>query len=229
MLMEARKLTKRYSAGRFCRAGGFTLHESDICLEAGETVGIFGKSGSGKTTLANLMAGILPATSGALFWKGSAIRYPFRGTLRRTVQMVYQHPEEAFDPLWTLRKSLLEPYRVHKIPFREEAFAAQLAQVGLYEEHLSRRPDALSGGELQRAALARVMIMDPELMILDEPVSMLDAVSQAQVLQILRDYQRQHQTAYLFITHNKDVMRYMCSRCYFLENGIIVKEEEVQA
>ena len=141
--------------------------------------------------------------------------------------MVYQHPEEAFDPLWTLRKSLLEPYRVHKIPFREEAFAAQLAQVGLYEEHLSRRPDALSGGELQRAALARVMIMGPELMILDEPVSMLDAVSQAQVLQILRDYQRQHQTAYLFITHNKDVMRYMCSRCYFLENGIIVKEEEV--
>ncbi len=223
MLLEASKLTKRYSAG------GFTLHETDLHLDAGETVGIFGKSGSGKTTLANLLAGILPVNSGTLRWNGEIVRYPFRGELRRTVQMVYQHPEEAFDPLWSLRQSLLEPYRIHKVPFDEAEFVQRLAQVGLYEEHLSRRPGALSGGELQRAALARVMSMAPKLLILDEPVSMLDAVSRAQVLQILRDYQRQHRTAYLFITHDPAVMRCLCSRCYFLENGSVVKEEKVGA
>lgn len=200
--------------------------DASITIRAGETVGVFGKSGSGKTTLANLIAGALPATSGRIFWRDAPAAYPYRGALRRAIQMVYQHPEEAFDPCWSLQESLLEPYRVHRLPFSREKFAALLGQVGLYEEHLSRDLGALSGGELQRAALARAMSMSPQLMLLDEPTSMLDSISQAQVLQILKEYQREHQTAYLLITHDLQVMRYMCDRCYFLADGCIQREED---
>ena len=120
----------------------------------------------------------------------------------------------------------MEPYRIHRLDFSEEKFTALLEQVGLYKEHLSRDLSSLSGGELQRAALARVMSMSPRLILLDEPTSMLDSISQAQILQILKTYQKQHRTAYLLITHDLQVMRHMCGRCYFLENGCIQGEEE---
>lgn len=226
MLMETRNLTKIYSSGMIHKTKTYALSEADIRIRKGEAVGIFGKSGSGKTTLANLIAGVFPPTSGSIIWNGEPVRYPFRGALRQAVQMVDQHPEQAFDPCWSLKKSILEPYRIHKIPDTKESVDALLAQVGLYEEHLYRNLASLSGGELQRAALARAMAVRPELIILDEPTSMLDSISQAQVLQILKDYQRQQETSYLFISHDPDVMRYLCGRCYFLEKGRIVGEEE---
>lgn len=225
MLMETHKLTKIYSSGMIRRTKTHALSDAEIRIRQGETVGIFGKSGSGKTTLANLIAGVFPATSGSILWKGEAVRFPFRGSLRRGIQMVDQHPEQAFDPSWSLKKSILEPYRIYKMPCTKEEIDALLAQVGLYEEHLSRGLASLSGGELQRAALARTMAIRPELIILDEPTSMLDSISQAQILQILKDYQRQHGTAYLFISHDLDVMRYLCGRCYFLEKGRVAGEE----
>ncbi len=227
MLVETHKLTKVYTSGLWRRTSFKALTDADICIEKGETVGIFGKSGSGKTTLANIIAGIMPATRGEVLFKDKPVKYPFRGSIRKAIQMVYQHPEEAFDPRWTLRHSLMEPYHIQKIPFEEDVFAEYLTKVGLYKEHLSRKPDTLSGGELQRAALARVMVMEPDLIILDEPTSMLDSISQAQLLSILRNYQKEHGNAYLFITHNLDVMNYLCSRCYFLETGKIVKKVNV--
>lgn len=201
------------------------MKNASLTIREGETVGIFGKSGSGKTTLANLIAGVIPPSSGQISWNGKPAAYPYRGALRRAVQMVYQHPEEAFDPCWSLEQSLMEPYRIHRLSFSEEKFTALLKQVGLYKEHLLRDLFSLSGGELQRAALARVMSMSPQLILLDEPTSMLDSISQAQILQILKEYQKQHRTAYLLITHDLQVMRYMCDRCYFLENGCIQGEE----
>ena len=157
MLMETRNLTKIYSSGMIHKTKTYALSEADIRIRKGEAVGIFGKSGSGKTTLANLIAGVFPPTSGSIIWNGEPVRYPFRGALRQAVQMVDQHPEQAFDPCWSLKKSILEPYRIHKIPDTKESVDALLAQVGLYEEHLSRNLASLSGGELQRAALARAM------------------------------------------------------------------------
>lgn len=225
MLLETKKLSKIYLSGLFSKTKTCALSEIDMTINPGESVGIFGKSGSGKTTLSNLIAGVLSATSGQIFWKGRPVSSPYRGELRRAVQMVYQHPEEAFDPSWNLKRSLTEPYRIHHIPYMEEELRRLMEQVGLYEEHLNKSLETLSGGELQRAALTRVMTIRPELILLDEPTSMLDSISQAQILQILREYQTRCGCAYLFISHDPEVMRHMCDRCYFLEDGHIAKEE----
>lgn len=225
MLLETRNLGKIYYFGLFVKTRTYALSEVDIHIDSGETVGIFGKSGSGKTTLSNLIAGVLPATSGQIFWKGEPVSCPYRGGLRRSVQMVYQHPEEVFDPSWDLMRSLLEPCRIHRLPCTGETLRELMDQVGLYEEHLGRSLGELSGGELQRAALIRIMLMQPELILLDEPTSMLDAISQAQILQILREYQERCGCAYLLISHDMAVIRHMCGRCYFLENGKVARQE----
>lgn len=225
MLLQTKELCKTYSTGLIRREKTEALRNASIHAAPGEAVGIFGKSGSGKTTLVNLIAGVLPPSSGEILWKERRIQYPYQGVLRRTIQVLYQHPEDAFDPTWPLKKSILEPFRIHHLSWSEQSLSALLESVGLYEEHLERKPSALSGGELQRAALARIMAMQPELVILDEPTSMLDSISQAQVLQILKEYQRVHQTAYLLISHNYDVIRHLCSRCYRIEEGQILGEE----
>ena len=226
-LLRTEHLTKTYASGLFRRNRTPALRDVSISIGPGETVGIYGKSGSGKTTLASLVTGILPATGGRIYWEDRPVAAPYRGALRRAIQMVDQHPEEAFDPRWSLEKSLMEPYRVHRLPFDRDRFRDLLAQVGLYEEHLHRDLGSLSGGELQRAALARALSMEPLLLLLDEPTSMLDAISQAQILQILKDYQANHGTAYLLITHDLAVMRHMCTHCYFLADGCVTGEEEV--
>lgn len=225
-MLTAKNLSKTYASGIFSRARVAALRGADIHIGAAETVGLFGKSGSGKTTLANILAGVFPPTSGEVLWDGAPVRFPYRGQLRRQIQVLYQHPENAFDPSWTLRKSILEPFRVHRIPYTEESLEKLLLRVGLYREHLSRGLHSLSGGELQRAALARTLAMQPRLILLDEPTSMLDSISQAQILHILKEYQRDCGASYLLISHDPDVIRHMCRRCYCLEDGRITKEEK---
>lgn len=227
-MLTVHDLSKTFSTGMVVKRRTEALKNANLHIAPGETVGLFGASGSGKTTLANLIAGVLKPTSGEILFHGQAIQTPYRGAVRRAIQVIYQHPENAFDPSWSLEKSLLEPFRVHKIPYTRERLRALLEQVGLYEEHLSRNLHALSGGELQRAALARVMVLKPELILLDEPTSMLDSISQAQVLGILKRYQREHGTAYLLISHDAQVVRSLCSRCYYIERGELTREERFE-
>ena len=212
MFLKADNLSKTYSSGFLSGKKVAALQNASITIREGETVGIFGKSGSGKTTLANLIAG----------GDSRVIRPDFLGRqagcipLSRPTPAGYSDGISAsgggIDPCWSLERSLMEPYRIHRLDFSEEKFTALLEQVGLYKEHLSRDLSSLSGGELQRAALARVMSMSPQLILLDEPTSMLDSISQAQILQILKTYQKQHRTAYLLITHD-------CKSCAICVTG----------
>lgn len=227
-MLTVHDLSKTFSSGMVARRRTEALRGVNLHIEAGESVGLFGPSGSGKTTLANLIAGVLKPTAGEIRFHDQPIQMPYRGAVRRAIQVLYQHPESAFDPGWSLKRSILEPLRVHKIPYTEEHLCALLAQVGLYDEHLTRGLHALSGGELQRAALARVMVLEPELILLDEPTSMLDSISQAQVLGILKRYQREHGTAYLLISHDAQVIRSMCSRCYTIDQGELIREERFE-
>ncbi len=223
-MLTAKHVSKTYTSGFFSRTKVSGLSEASLSVSPGETVGIFGPSGSGKTTLANILAGVFAPSGGQVLWDGKPVRFPYRGKLRREIQVLYQHPENAFDPSWSLKNSILEPFRVHHIPYTEESLEKLLSQVGLYQEHLSRGLHSLSGGELQRAALARALCLKPRLLILDEPTSMLDSISQAQILHILKEYQKERHTAYILISHSLEVIQYMCSRCYFLEDGRIAKE-----
>ena len=224
MKIQAVNLSKTFNSGIR------TVHavvEASIVIHQGETVGLLGNSGSGKTTLGQMLAGLQKPTKGTIIVDEENMVFPYRGENRRRIQLLFQQPEVAFDPCRTLRYSMREVYGIAGIPYSQELLQTYLARYGLYEEHLDRYPSELSGGELQRAALARILLLKPELIILDEPTSMLDSISQAQIIRLLQKTQKECGTSYLFISHNQALTKQFCHRVYFMENGII-KEDDME-
>lgn len=216
-IMEAVSLTKHF---RSADKTWFTAVDgASISLQKGKTLGLLGQSGSGKSTLGQMMVGLLRPDSGELFFHGERLSYPIRGQARRRIQILFQHPEVSFNPQLTLRQSLAEPFKLMGKPFDDGAILSVIEPFGLHAEHLARYPGELSGGELQRAALARVTVLEPEMLLLDEPTSMLDVITQAQMIDFLRRYQQQHQTAYLFITHSTALAEQFCDEIVKMEDG----------
>ena len=216
-IMEAVSLTKHF---RSADKTWFTAVDgASISLQKGKTLGLLGQSGSGKSTLGQMMVGLLKPDSGELFFHGKLLSYPIRGKARRRIQILFQHPEVSFNPQLTLRQSLVEPFKLMGKPFDDGAILSVIEPFGLHAEHLARYPGELSGGELQRAALARVTVLEPEMILLDEPTSMLDVITQAQMIDFLRRYQQQHQTAYLFITHSTALAEQFCDEIVKMEDG----------
>lgn len=225
-IMEAVSLTKHFrSADKTC----FTAVDgASISLQKGKTLGLLGQSGSGKSTLGQMMVGLLRPDSGELFFHSKLLSYPIRGQARRRIQILFQHPEVSFNPQLTLRQSLVEPFKLMGKPFDDGAILSVIEPFGLHAEHLARYPGELSGGELQRAALARVTVLEPEMILLDEPTSMLDVITQAQMIDFLRRYQQQHQTAYLFITHSTALAEQFCDEIVKMEDGHLLKERNTK-
>ena len=131
----------------------------------------------------------------------------------------------SFNPALPLIRSMVEPYRLYGLPYSKEILIADVERYGLHEEHLYRCPGELSGGELQRAALARLLVLQPKVLVLDEPTSMLDVITQAQMVAMLRDYQKETGASYLFITHNRSLCDRVCDKVYDVEQGNITLEE----
>ena len=216
-IMKAVSLTKRF---RSADKTWFTAVDgASISLQKSKTLGLLGQSGSGKSTLGQMMVGLLKPDSGELFFHGERLSYPIRGQARRKIQILFQHPEVSFNPQLTLRQSLVEPLKLTGRPFNDGAILSVIEPFGLHAEHLARYPGELSGGELQRAALARVTVLEPEMILLDEPTSMLDVITQAQMIDFLRRYQQHHQTAYLFITHSTALAEQFCDEIVNMEDG----------
>lgn len=225
-IMEAVSLTKHF---RSADKTWFTAVDgASISLQKGKTLGLLGQSGSGKSTLGQMMVGLLKPDSGELFFHGKLLSYPIRGQVRRRIQILFQHPEVSFNPQLTLRQSLVEPFKLMGKPFDDGAILSVIEPFGLHAEHLARYPGELSGGELQRAALARVTVLEPEMILLDEPTSMLDVITQAQMIDFLRRYQQQHQTAYLFITHSTALAKQFCDEIVKMEDGHLLKERNTK-
>ena len=201
------------------------VREADIILYEGETVGVLGESGSGKSTLGQVLVGLRAPTKGTVLYNGNPVSFPYKGEIRREIQILFQHPEVSFNPRLTLASSLREPYDLYHIPFSREILLRNLNRFGLYAEHLDRLPGTLSGGELQRAALARILTVSPRLIVLDEPTSMLDVISQAQIIEILRQIQKEQRTSYLFITHNLALCKAFSNRIYIMKDGILSSVE----
>lgn len=214
MLMEMRDISKRYTS-----RGRLVVQDISFGLDRGETVALFGDSGSGKSTIGQIMAGLMPPTSGQLFLDGQPLAYPFRGKARQSIQLLFQHPEVSFNPRMKLIASLREPARFLRKSMTDDELLAHLEAYGIYREHMDRYPAELSGGELQRMALARIMLVEPRLIVLDEPTSMLDVISQAQMIRLLRQVQDRDGLGYLFISHDIELCRRFASRIYRLENG----------
>jgi peptide/nickel transport system ATP-binding protein len=222
MLLEAVALEMTYPRGWRRRAGKPVLKGVNLSLGTGEVVGVVGESGSGKTTLGMLLAGILKPDRGAVRYAGTdlwACGCRRRRHLARNLQMVFQHPETTFDPCWSLARSLGEAFVLRGKSFTVNDLAARLEQVDLSPCLLNRRPHQLSGGELQRAAIARAMALDPTVLVLDEPTAMLDALTQAEIFALLKRIQDRSAVTYLLISHDPDLVARFCHRAFCLTGG----------
>jgi len=204
-----------------------------IELQAGQSLGLLGSSGSGKSTLGRLLLGLEKPTHGHVTFAGqdvSRLRGPQARDFQRAVQLVFQDAPGAFNPQRSIGWSIAEPLR-HLSGLdstaREQRVLTLLQQMGLREEHAERLPHQLSGGQLQRANIARALAVSPQLVVLDEALSNLDRVLQLQLLQRLEMLRRESGTAFVLITHDLSLVRYFCQRVVLLDAGRIVEDRPV--
>lgn len=222
-MLEAVEVSKKYwdrSSGRQYDV----LQSCSLQIAAGEAVGMMGPSGCGKSTLARVLLRLLPTDSGRIIFQTQDVTQLSQKQLkpfRQQVQFISQRPESFFYPLLKLGASLREPLQIFDLPDSSETIEAALATVKLSPALLDRYPHQVSGGEVQRLSIARALLLKPKLLILDEPTSMLDISVQAQILQLLKNIRQQEQMAFLFISHDKAVINYMCDRQLYMQEGRI--------
>jgi oligopeptide/dipeptide ABC transporter ATP-binding protein len=201
----------------------------------GETFGFVGESGCGKSTLGKTILGIYRATGGHVTFKNRDITWLPRKEairVRREIQYVYQDPGSSLDPHWKIRKILAEPLHIHTSLKRvaiEERTLEMLKAVGLGEEHLGLYPHEFSGGQQRRLGLARILCLNPSLVILDEPTSGLDVSVQATILKLFLDLKSRFNLTYIFISHNLSVVRMMCQRLAVMYAGKIMEMGDTAA
>ena len=208
----------------------------DVSFEVprGQTLALVGESGSGKSTIGLMLLDLLEPTSGDILYEGrpfSARRGRERKALRREMQVVFQDPYASLNARMNVRETLTEGMMVHRLGAnaqeREARAAALLQQVSLTPDALERYPHEFSGGQRQRIAIARALSVEPKFLVLDEPTSALDVSVQSQVLNLLRQLQREFGLTYLLITHNLDVVGYLADSVCVLEAGKIVERGTV--
>jgi peptide/nickel transport system ATP-binding protein len=203
----------------------------DLEIFSGETFGIIGESGSGKTTTGRAILQLIKPDRGLVRFNGvelTKLKGEQMRQMRSQMQMIFQDPRACFSPQMTVFRSVADPLLIHKLvpnleSAREKVYAI-LEKVGLNSQLADRYPSDLSGGQLQRVAIARALITNPKLVICDEPVSMLDASIQSQVLQLMADLKQEFKLTYIFITHDLAVAQFFCDRIAVMRNGKIVEQ-----
>ena len=196
----------------------------------GETLGVVGESGCGKSTLARAMLNLIPATGGSIAWQGQPLQSADKNawhSVRKSVQMIFQDPLASLDPRMTIGRIIAEPLRTHYPSMTTEEVMhkvrAIMGRVGLTEQQINRYPHEFSGGQCQRIGIARALVLEPKLVICDEPVSALDVSIQAQIINLLKELQAQMGLALVFIAHDLAVVKHISQRIMVMYLGRVVE------
>lgn len=234
-LLKVEHLYKEFPTGSGFLAGKFSkkvvsaVNDISFEIHAGETFGLVGESGCGKSTTGRAIMHLDPPTAGKVYFEGrdvSKMNKKELKAMRREMQFIFQDPYASLNPRMTIGEIISEPMVIHGIGTpeeRTERVRELLDVVGLNPEHINRYPHEFSGGQRQRVGIARSFILRPKLIICDEPVSALDVSIQAQVLNLLKELQRQYGTAYLFIAHDLSVVQHISDRVAVMYLGKMVE------
>ena len=236
-ILEAKRVGKQFavkdSASLWKKKVFQALENVDLRLDSGRTVGVVGESGSGKSTLGEILGDLQRPSAGTVLYKGRDVRSLTKAKyrqFRRNVQYIFQNPKESMNPYFTVEKILTEPMQVlldsYDAASARRRAAEMLGRVGLAESALGKYPSELSGGQCQRIAIARALLLSPEVIVCDECVSALDVSIQSQILNLLKDLQREFGTAYLFISHDIGVIHYMSDEIIVVNHGHVVEQGE---
>jgi peptide/nickel transport system ATP-binding protein len=236
-LLEVRGLQKWFpmQKGFLQKTTGYVkaVDGVNIDVQAGETLGIVGESGSGKTTLGRCITRLYQPTGGQVTMRVdgtvldvSALKGKGLSAFRKQAQTIFQDPYSSLNPRMTVLQTVGEPLLVNNLAHGkelEQRVSEMVVQVGLRVEHLQRYPHSFSGGQRQRIGIARAMVVNPKLVVADEPVSALDVSIQAQILNLLQDLQEKYNLTYLFISHAMSVVRYVSDRIAVMYAGKLVE------
>ena len=214
MILEVKHVKKSFGAKK-------VLDDISFTLNAGEFLGIVGLSGCGKSTLAKIIAKLIPCDSGEIFLCGEDILRTKGNEFYKNMQMIFQNSDDSFNPRRTLGQSIAEPIKNFKINVAVENL---LEQVGLPKEYKKRYPREVSGGECQRAAIARAISVSPKLLICDEATSALDVTIQAQIIKLLKCFCVEKNISCLFITHDLAILPELANKIIVLHEGRIIEE-----
>ncbi|RKD22853.1 hypothetical protein BEP19_11470 [Ammoniphilus oxalaticus] len=233
-LLELKQITKQYPTSFPLRGKGKgveALRDVSLSIKEGEIIGLVGQSGSGKSTLGEIILQLEKPTEGHVMFAGknlSTVSKKARKQMRRDIQMVFQDPYETMHPSFTVFDTIAEPLRIHgwrqKEQIRKKVYET-LAQVELspVEDYINRFPHELSGGQLQRIAIARAIVLNPRFLVADEPVSMLDVSIRAGILHLLKQLNDTFKLTMLYISHDLSTVSYLCDRLAVLYKGEIVE------
>jgi peptide/nickel transport system ATP-binding protein len=228
-ILSVENLDVTYAAKGFKKEGFKALHSVSIEVAQSETLGLVGESGSGKTTLGRAILGLAPVTAGKIEFLGRDISHATRGERRelsKDLQVVFQDPYTSLNPAMEVGQILAEPLEIQGLDgaAARKRIAELLDQVGLPSDALHRMPREFSGGQRQRVAIARALALQPKLIVCDEPVSALDLTTQARILDLFLQIQKDTGVSYLFVSHDLDVVRHISHRVAVMLKGEIVEQ-----
>ena len=229
-MIKGKNLSKVFESGMFSKRKFIAVDDVNIEIKEGETLCLIGESGSGKSTLGRMLLNLIEPTSGEVIFDNyniAKMKQTELRKIRRYMQLIPQYPDSALNPRWAIKNSILEPLKIHKLINKNdgmEKLEELIETVGLKKEHLSRYPHELSGGELQRAVIARAISLKPKFIVCDEPTSMLDVSVQASIINLLLNLQKKYNLSYLFITHDLEIANIVGQRFAVMYGGQILEE-----